>query len=256
MTEMTTLEEIDRIVPRAVPTQVGQIPPSVVRAISKVQGGLSAAVAKKGRNTHGSYNYLSVDDLFAALTLHLAEAGLAVITLETGTTEERLVVNSKTVLFVTFVFKFVLATPEGTWTDPDLVRTVRTRVDGPQAYAAAQSFAEKAFLRSLFKVPSGDQELDAVKQAPTIEDQAGVEEPVKPVHRRKSSAAAKRDGDDQTFNRLNKEMEACRDSGELEAIYLEHFVYDLPFGEFPSKWAAALLETYEYRDKDLKAAGA
>ena len=239
-------------------TSAADVPPSVVKAICRVQLGLDHVIVKKGKNPHGGYKFLSVDDLFAVLCKRMAEAGLVCLTLEKNTKEERVTVNSKTVLFCTFTYGFILATTEGdTWTDPKFVRTVRTRVDGPQAYAAAKSFALKSFLRGLFLVPSGDtaEELDSVKQAPTIEEQSGIEESPAPK-KRKSSAAAKRDGQDAEYSRLMAEIQRCRDPQELEKIRLAEVKEDRPWGAYPKEWAHLLEDNFDMRLNDLKNAGA
>jgi hypothetical protein len=38
------------------------------------------------------------------------------------------------------------------------------QITGPQSFQAAQSYNEKAFLRSLFKIPTGDMDLDALPE--------------------------------------------------------------------------------------------
>ena len=255
MTEMTILEEIDRIIPRQLPQSGNAMPASIVKAICQVQLSLDQAVAKKGRNDFAKFDFATIDDVYAVLSQRMAAAGLVMMTLEEGTAEERVGSSGKSALFVTFRFKFVLASAAGdTWTDPAFVRTLRVQVTGPQSYAAAQSFVDKAVLRSIFKLPTGDNvELDLAKQSNLIENQ--VDDPATPMKKRKSSAAAKRDGDDKAFNNLKQEIETCRDGGELEAVYQEHYKNDMTFGDFPNGWAHMLNEEYIFRARDLKEAG-
>ena len=231
---------------------IASVHPSIVQAICKIQRSLEHAVAKKGHNTYGKYAFVSVDDVFATLAKRMGEAELSILTLEQNVETERVGSDGKTALFATFAFQFVLATPEGTWSDPKFIRTVRTQVTGPQSYAAAQSFAEKALLRSVFKLPTGDAELDEVKQADTIEEQAGVQSKPK----RKSSAAAKRDKDDVQFNTLKTSIQKCRDSATLNALYKDHVIDGMAFGDYPKAWAELLEDEYAMRLQDLEVNGA
>ena len=88
------------------------------------------------------------------------------------------------------------------------------------------------------------------KQGEALEDQ--VEAPVK---KRKSSAAAKRDGDDAHFNALKRTIETCRDSNELTDLYNSHVVDGQAFGDYPRGWCSLLEDEYALRMQDLTTAG-
>src|SRR5690606_40790208 len=108
-------------------------------------------------------------------------------------------------------FGFILATEDATWTHDSLKRSLFIQITGPQTHQAAQSYAEKAFLRSLFKIPTGDMDLDSLPQAETEEAQIAL---VNGNGKRKSSAAAKRDGTTETFNEIRKRSEERRGGEE------------------------------------------
>jgi hypothetical protein len=85
------------------------------------------------------------------------------------------------------------------------------QVLGPQTHMAAQSYAEKTFLRSLFKLPTGDLDLD---QLPTDE-----EKPVK----RKSSAQGKKDKLWEALQEELQHVETFDQALEIEMRYKPEF---------------------------------
>jgi len=104
------------------------------------------------RNEYASYNYVSVDNFYEALGPIMAEAGLFVIV------DEVSVVGDKG--FLTANYELFLVSEEGDSYGP-IHRQVTVKASGPQSYASAQSYAEKYFLRQIFKVPTGEQDVDA-----------------------------------------------------------------------------------------------
>lgn len=219
---------------------IQSIPPSIVKAICAVQASLDA-VRKSQKNLHGGYNYSSTDDIYAALTRKLGEVGLAIVPLEIDHEIVRVEKEGKTVQWLKAEFGFILATEDATWTHDSLKRSLFIQITGPQTHQAAQSYAEKAFLRSLFKIPTGDMDLDSLPQAETEEAQIAL---VNGNGKRKSSAAAKRDGTTETFNEIRKAIR--------EAINREHLmhlkeVHADDWAQMPHRWAEVL--EHEYEDK-------
>jgi len=160
---------------------VQDMPASIVQAIAKIQRAVQS-VKKDGRNAHGGYDFASTDAVYAALSVKMGEAGLTILTLEHEPEIKTVDGPKGPQRWCRFRFQFVLASEGDTWTDANCARTLYMQVLGPQTHMAAQSYAEKTFLRSLFKLPTGDLDLD---QLPTDE-----EKPTK----KKSSAQAKREG--------------------------------------------------------------
>lgn len=205
--------------------QVTPIPASIVRAICTIQATVEA-VKKSQRNQHGGYQFASTDDIYAAVTRKMGEVGLILMSLEDRAEIKRIEKDGKTAQWMHAEFSFVLATDGDTWTDVRAKRTLYIQVTGPQTFQAAQSYAEKAFLRSLFKLPTGDMDLDSMPQADTEEDQNDILAPRK----RKSSAQAKRDGDPAAYNELRGAISGADGPADLEMIVRNHwnFIQSLP----------------------------
>ena len=217
---------------------VQDIPASIVAAICRVQSGLSA-VAKTQRNQHGGYQFASTDDVYAALTKRLGEVGLAILTLELEHEIVRIEKDGKTVQWLRATFGFVLATEQATWTHPTLRRSLYIQVTGPQTHQAAQSYAEKSFYRSMFKLPTGDMDLDSLPQSETEEGQISLAKPRKP----KSSSSAKKDGTADTYNEL---LQAVREAPTLDVLQSIANIYADTINTLPSRWH----EIYEHEYED------
>ena len=230
------------------------IPGPIVKAICHVKSNLGA-VKKNGRNTHGGYNFASTDDIYAECMRCMAAAGLVLLSSELHCEIKRLETTDtktgqpKTQQWAHFEFGFMLATPEASWTDEHAKRTLYIQVTGPQTFQAAQSYAEKAYLRSLFKIPTGDMDLDAYAQADTEEDMMALASNGRT--KRKSSAAAKRDGTNQKFNEIRK---AISESINPEMLQHVRKTYADDWAEAPSRWAELLDADYDTKMDDLRGA--
>lgn len=215
-----------------------QIHSTIIQAICQVQSGLGA-VKKSQKNVHGGYMFASTDDIYAELCRSMAAAGLVIIPLEEEAEIQRVEKEGKVSQWARCVFSFVLATSEATWTDKRSKRTLFIQVTGPQTFQAAQSYAEKAYLRALFKIPTGDMDLDSLAQADTEEDQAALNSRAK----RKSSASSKRDGTDDVFNGIRAELAAAYgDRSKLKSIRSGHAV---AWSQMPARWVEILDQEYE-----------
>lgn len=113
---------------------------------------------KEHLNKHGGYKYVSVDKFYEDMGPLLAEAGLIIMM------HERAAESDGKWLNVTY--DIFLIGESGKSYGP-VTRTQGVLANGPQAYAAAQSFAEKYFMRQLFKIPTGEEEADADSQPRT-----------------------------------------------------------------------------------------
>lgn len=220
---------------------VAPIPASIVRAICTIQATVEA-VKKSAFNEHGRYKFSSTDDIYAALSRKMGEVGIICLAMEEKCEIKRVDKPAKekgsflkdkdgnivteTVQWANIEYSFVWATEEATWTDPKAKRSIYIQVTGPQTFQAAQSFIEKAYLRSTFKIPSGDMDLDSMPQADTEEDQNDILAPRK----RKSSAQAKRDGDPAAYNELRGAISGADGPADLELIVRNHwnFIQSLP----------------------------
>jgi hypothetical protein len=227
---------------------VQPIPGSIVKAICKVMCGIGA-VAKSQRNAHGGYNYASTDDIYAEITRKMGEAGLVLLCLEDAepviTTKETK--DGKIAQWGKFSFSFILATEEGTWTDPRSRRTLNVQITGAQSFQAAQSYAEKSYLRSMLKIPTGDMDLDGLPQDEEVELAGAGNGKAK----RKSSSAAKKDGSVEVFNELRGKIAKCDDADLL--VQFRSAVSEA-WDSMPNRWNEILEHEYTDRLADLQEA--
>lgn len=229
---------------------VEPVPGPIVRAICEIKRSLEA-VHKTQRNTHGGYMFASTDDIYAALTRKMGEVGLIVVTLEDGCEIKRIESkdkdgNARHVQWAHLEYSFVLATEDATWTDKRAKRTLYIQLTGPQSFQAATSFAEKAYLRSLFKLPTGDMDLDSMPQAETEEGQAALNGN---GGKRKSSYAAKKDGTDKTFNEIRQKIAEAK-SADLLAQIPDLYAEEL--ARLPMRWSEMISNEYEDRMEALR----
>jgi hypothetical protein len=224
---------------------VEKIPKSIVKAICEIKKNVEA-VAKTQKNSHGGYMFSSTDDVYAAVARKMGQVGLMIMALEEKCEIVKVEKEGKTVQWLHVEYSFVLATDEDTWSDERAKRTLYIQITGPQTFQAATSFAEKAYIRSLFKLPSGDMDLDSMPQAETEEGQAAVNGN---GGKRKSSAAAKKEGFDKTFNEIKEKIEKAPDADYLERI---PDLYADEIGQMPRAWGEIIQHTYEDRMSELR----
>ena len=220
------------------PDRPEQIHGSIVKAICKIMTAVTA-VKKSQKNQHGGYMFASTDDIYASLTHKMGETGLVLITREEACEVVRIEKDGKTSQWAKMRFSFVLATEEATWSDPTVVRTLYIQVTGAQTFQAAQSYAEKSFLRSLFKLPTGDMDLDGMPQADNEEDQVSLTTPAK----RKSSSGAKKDGTSELFNEIRAKVQSA--TGNRDMLQQIKTLYADEWATLPVKWSALLDDEYE-----------
>ncbi len=147
-----------------------QMPPELAAAILAAMTAV-APIAKSARNDHGRYNYASVDAFLELTNPACAGAGFFVKPVVVCATDREVVVlDSQTkqqkmrrVVDYTFKFRLIHATGK-MWTDEEDRRRVTVDWTGPQCFQAAESFALKAYLRTLLQIPTGDKEADAEAQ--------------------------------------------------------------------------------------------
>ena len=236
--EVKTVKADTRAVEPPVRSPVQPVHGSIVKAICRIMSTVEA-VKKSQRNAHGGYNFASTDDIYASVTHKMGDCGLVLITREESCEIVRVEKEGKTSQWARITFSFVLATEEGTWSDPTAQRTLFIQVTGAQTFQAAQSYAEKAFLRSLFKLPTGDMDLDAMPQGDTEEDMIALNAPAK----RKSSSAAKKDGTDKLFNEIKAKIAAA--TGNRDMLLSIRTMHADDWLVAPSRWAELLDNEYE-----------
>lgn len=144
-------------------TGIPPMPPKVAAAVAAVMAEVPK-LAKTERNTHGSYNFASIDDFLEAVRPLCAKSGLIIVQDEDGfeMRDGGSDKNGKPVSWLVIRFKFTLAHASGeTWAHRP-TRTIMVAASmGAQAFGAAQSYCLKQFERSLFQIATGEKGADA-----------------------------------------------------------------------------------------------
>ena len=110
------------------------------------------------RNNHGGYNFVSVDKFYAAIGPVMAKYGLATLAnIARSEVVESVGDNNKVKSHLHTEWELFLIHEDGSMYGP-VRRDVTVIAAGPQAYASAESFVTKYFLRSTFKIPTGDKD--------------------------------------------------------------------------------------------------
>jgi len=137
------------------------MPEAVAGAINAVMGRIKGLL-KTERNRAGGYRFASIDDFLGAVNPLCAKAGLIILQdeLDARLVHDGTEHTNRSWLWATFTF--TLAHKSGALYGP-LTRSVMVPASGAQAFGAAQSYALKQFMRSLFQIPTGDgEDADAI----------------------------------------------------------------------------------------------
>lgn len=157
---------------------MNKMPASVAKGVIATTRGVGK-LYRDARNNFAEYNYVSIDSFYEALGPLMAEAGVFTIV------DEIKAVVDKGMLACEY--EIFLVSEEGDMYGP-IKTNVTVKAQGPQAYASAKSYAEKYFLRQIFKVPTGEK-IDADMHDKDV--LPNVEPQVKRMA--KDASAAKRD---------------------------------------------------------------
>lgn len=153
-----------------------QFPKQIAEAIVKVMGEVKT-LARDGRNEHGRYNFASVDAFYDLIRPLCADAGIFFLVDEIDSEVTVVEAGSRSTNYLRLVYSIVIAHKSGETSDP-VRREVMVVASGPQAYAAAQSFVTKYFMRNLFQIPTGeadDADLHEAKPLPKKQSKKGSE---------------------------------------------------------------------------------
>ena len=130
------------------------MPQKVATAIAEVMEEIPK-LAKGEKNTHGNYNFASIDDFLEAVRPLCARRGLIIVQDEESF--ETKDIGGKPWLFMQF--RFTLAHSSGeTWAHRPARSIMVNAAMGAQAFGAAQSYALKQFMRSLFQIATGEKD--------------------------------------------------------------------------------------------------
>ena len=137
-------------------TQTIAMSGNIAAAVIKVASGVKR-LGKDGNNKHGGYNFTSVDKFYEVVGPMMAEAGLFTMANMTDSEIVRPAEGERGGNQLHTTFDIYLVHESGDTYGP-LRRDVAVVASGPQAYASAESFVTKYFIRNLFKVPTGEQD--------------------------------------------------------------------------------------------------
>lgn len=129
-------------------------PPKLAAALCKVSGDVKQ-LGKSERNDFAKYNFVSVDKFYGVIGSLMAEHGVHCIP---DCIESEVVANAKTGKpLLRERWAFTLLHESGECAGP-YHRTVTVPAEGAQAHGSSESYAQKQFLRGVFRVPTGDKD--------------------------------------------------------------------------------------------------
>ncbi|MCJ8334644.1 MAG: ERF family protein [Epibacterium sp.] len=128
-------------------------PPKLAAALCKVSGEVKQ-LGKSERNSFAKYDFVSVDKFYAAIGPIMAAHGVHCIPdcIESEVFSGK---NGKPTLRERWAF--ILIHEAGECAGP-FHRTVTVPAEGAQAHGSSESYAQKQFLRGVFRVPTGDKD--------------------------------------------------------------------------------------------------
>lgn len=134
-------------------TDRAPMPAEIAKAIVAVMMAVPK-LAKGETNTHGKYNFASIDDFLEAIRPLCSQAGLLILQ-----DEEAFEARDQ---WLEMRFSFTLIHESGqTWAHRPQRSILVSSKMGAQAFGAAQSYALKQFMRSLFQIATGEKGQDA-----------------------------------------------------------------------------------------------
>lgn len=143
------------------------MPPAVAAAVCAVMENVPK-LQKGEKNTHGNYDFASIDDFLEAVRPLCAEHGLIIMQDEESVdvleTADR---SGKPIKWLKITFRFTLAHKSGETWDWYPRRTAMANASmGSQAFGAAQSYALKQYLRAALMIATGETSADLDANAP------------------------------------------------------------------------------------------
>jgi len=197
------------------------MPGGIAKAIALTKAKIGAV--KYDKKHPRGYEYASADAVYEAVHDAMAEEGLTILTLESEVAFQEVGKER----WGKFTFEFLFATAEASWSDPRCKRTVFHRIFGPESHQSAQSYADKAFLRSTFKLKTGDaDEIDADLEKP-----------------RRSKASLKAEGGE--WDQFRGAVDEAGSYGELAEVEMKWR------GKFPVSWENAVADEITARRNQL-----
>lgn len=183
----------------ATPAPRPAMPPEIAKAVVAVMGKVKK-LEKSARNDFADYTFTTIDDFMEEVRGKCHEAGLFFLQDEVGMQVRETTSRGKSRSYAEITYSFTLAHACGAVYDHPTYRTVVLDANGPQTFGAAQSYALKQFLRSLFLMATGDgEDLDYARHTPL--PNAGRDDDGDEPRGRSRRRRREREGDDRSRER-------------------------------------------------------
>lgn len=190
------------------------MPPKVAAAVAGVMSEVPK-LAKGEKNSHGNYNFASIDDFLEAVRPLCAKHGLIIMQDEESfEMREGRDKYDKPKMWLLMRFSFTLAHSSGeTWAHRPTRSIMVDASMGSQAFGAAQSYALKQFERSLFQIATGENGADADFHPP-------ADLPADAKRQTARTASPKQDAEPwkATAEEIKKAIDGTKDATELEGV--------------------------------------
>lgn len=188
------------------------MPPKVAAALVAVMGTVPK-LNKGEKNTHGNYNFASIDDFLEAVRPLCAAQGLIILqdeeSFEMMETTGR---DGNGIKWLVMKFRFTLVHSSGEMFDGGIRTAMVNAAMGSQAFGAAQSYALKQYMRSLFQIATGENVVDADAHPP-----ADLPE-VAPKATKWKGAPGAKTAWTVGLREFVSDLEACADLDQLNAL--------------------------------------
>lgn len=192
-----------------------KMPSEIAKGIIAVMGKIRQ-LGYDDKNSQGNYNFASIDKFYAAIGPLMAEAGIfTLLEQRDWKIEYRENEYNKKVGWLTIDYDVTVCHESGACYGPTK-RSVVVLAQGPQAFGSAQSYLDKTFMRSLFKIPTGEREdadHNAPGQPPASEDKKAPPAS-KPKNENPTKEAVAKDNAEQA---AKEAADTKRAAGEAEA---------------------------------------
>ncbi len=143
------------------------MPPEIAKAVIAIKKQIKS-LGKDSENKFARFKYVSVDKFYEVIGPLMATNGLFTIVDEVSCAVEKRETQSdqgqiKASVWLTAQYDLTLFHESGAQYGP-IHRAITVAATGPQAFGSGMSYVEKYFLRSLFKIPTGEEDADAEQQ--------------------------------------------------------------------------------------------
>lgn len=236
-----------------------QMPPKVATAINAVMASIER-LGKGETNKHGGYKFASVDAFYDAVRPLMAESGLIISADEEGFEVLTTGSEDRPTHWLKMQFVFTLAHISGeTWAERPKRSIMVNAAMGAQAFGAAQSYADKQYLRSLFKISTGDPDADSHEQSNLPQARSESKRDLGPSPEGKdwwgceglpniTANQAKKDGLDKTHEDFRAEIAAIPTASAWRDWGAEH---SDEIKRMPKAWRIILRAEFEERGDEL-----